>query len=83
MGLHLCPRCLVLKSEVPNIGKDFDLQRRRLLRDYAKGAADRVEDSRKIIFDMGMSVRGKLEILRDASLVPTRVTYLLSPSLVS
>jgi len=77
MGLHLCPRCLVTKSQVPDIGKDFNLRRRRTLRDYAKDAAARVEDARRIIFNLGMSVGGKLKILQDSSLVPTRVRHLI------
>ena len=72
MGKHLCPRCLTVLDEVPDIGKDCDCTRRRHLRDYAKDAA-RVEDARRIIFDKGMSVGGELEILKDRSLVPTRV----------
>lgn len=39
-----------------------------------------MEDARKIIFDKGMSVGGELEILKNGSLIPTRVmcfSYLL------
>ena len=74
MGLYLCPRCLTVLSQVPDIGKDCDCNRRRVLRDYAQDAP-RVEDARRIIFDLGMSVGGELEILKRGSLVPTRVTY--------
>ena len=83
MGIHLCPRCLVKKSEVPDIGKDFDLNRRKTLRNYARDAAARVEDARRIIFDLGMSVGGELKILQDSSLVPTRVTHSTPPLLNS
>jgi len=72
MGIYLCPRCLTRLDQVPDIGKDCDCKR-RCLRDYAKDVA-RVEDSRKIIFDKGMSVGGELEILKFGSLIPTRVT---------
>ena len=77
MGLHLCPRCLVLKSEVPDMGKDFDLRRRQAVRNYARDAVDRVEIARSIIFDKGMSVGGELGILKPRSLVPTRVIHFL------
>ena len=73
MGVYLCPRCLVTKSQVPDIGKDFDLRRQQPLRNYAKDAAARVEDSHRIIFDLGMSVGGELEILKKGSLLLTRV----------
>lgn len=59
------------------MGKNFDLQRRQAGRNYALDAAARVESSRRIIFDMGMSVGGELEILKPGSLVPTRVKHLL------
>ena len=58
------------------MGKNFDLQRRRAVRNYMQDAAARVENSRKIIFDMGMSVGGELEILKFGSLIPTRVRHL-------
>ena len=74
MGMHLCPRCLITKSQVPDIGTDLDQNRRRKLRDYKDGKA-RVEMARKIIFDNGMSVGGDLEILKDGSWVPTRVGF--------
>ena len=76
MGTYLCPRCLVVLNQVPDIGKDCDCKRRQQLRDYAKDAAARVEDSRRIIFDLGMSVGGELEILKRGSLIPTRVLCL-------
>ena len=75
MGTYLCPRCLTVLSQVPDIGKDCDHNRRWPLRDYAKDAAARVETSRGIIFDMGMSVGGELKCLKNGSLIPTRVTY--------
>lgn len=81
MGIHLCPRCNVTKSQVPDMGKDFDLRRRQTLRSYAKDAAARVEDARRIIFDLGMSVGGELKILQDSSLVPTRVMHFIPSSL--
>jgi len=72
MGLYLCPRCLTVLSQVPDIGKDCDRNRRQVLRDYAQDAPC-VEASRRIIFDLGMSVGRELEILKHGSLVLTRV----------
>lgn len=74
MGLFLCPRCLIIKSQVPRIGTKSDEKIRHLLRDYANDSAARIEFARKIVFDSGMSLGGKLEILKKGSLVPTRVT---------
>ena len=72
MGIFLCPRCLTVLDQVSDIGKNCDCARRRHLRNYAKDAA-RVEDARRIIFDMGMSVGGELGVLKNGSLIPTRV----------
>lgn len=74
MGKYLCPRCLTILDEVPDIGKDCDCARRQSHRNYSRDVA-RVEDARKIIFDKGMSVGGELEILKNGSLIPTRVTH--------
>ena len=74
MGKYLCPRCLTCLDQVPDIGKDCDCARRSL-RNYARDSAARVEDARRIIFDMGMSVGGELAILKNGSLVPTRVIH--------
>lgn len=30
MALYLCVRCLVLKADVPQVGKDFDMNRWKL-----------------------------------------------------
>ena len=77
MGLFLCPRCLIKKCDVHKIGTHLDQKNRsRNLRDYAKNAAARVEDARRHIFELGRSVGGELEILKDGSLIPTRVKHL-------
>ena len=69
---------MIVLDQVPDIGKDCDHTRRHPLRDYAKDAAARVEDARRIIFDLGMSVGGELKILKPGSLIPTRVMCVLS-----
>lgn len=73
MGKFFCPRCLACLDEAPDIGKDCDCKKRQNLRDHAKDSTC-VEDAWRIIFDHGMSVGGQLEILKEGSLVPTRVT---------
>lgn len=73
MGLHLCPRCLIIKKKVPRVGMDSDRKIRDLLRDYANDAAARVEHARRLIFNLGRSIGGDLEILKRGSLIPTRV----------
>ena len=75
MGVYLCPQCLVTKSQVPNIGKDFDLWRQQPLQNYVKDAAAHVEDSCRIIFDLGMSVGEELEIQKKGSLLLMRVMH--------
>jgi hypothetical protein len=73
MATFLCPRCLVLKGDVPNIGKDFDMHRRKSRpRRYS---LDNVEIARKAIFDLGRSVgyKGEYDPLKEGSWVPTRV----------
>lgn len=56
---------------------DSDMAIRCFLRDYANDAAARVEHARRLIFDLGRSVGGKLEILGRGSLIPTRVMSFL------
>lgn len=76
MGLFLCPRCLIKKCDVHRIGMDSDQKNRsRNLRDYTKDAVARIEDARRHIFDLGRSVGGKLEVLKEGSLIPTRNAY--------
>lgn len=59
---------------------DSDQAIRRLLRDYANDAVARVEHARRLIFDLGRSVGGELDILKRGSLILTRVPISLSPS---
>ena len=73
MATFLCPRCLVVKDDVPHIGKDFDINRRKS--QARKYSAENVEIARKAIFDLGRSVgyKGELDPLKEGSWVPTRV----------
>ena len=76
LAQFLCPRCKTLKSQVPDISKDFDLHRRKNLRDYARDATARVENAPWNIFDLGLSVGGELEILKEGSWTLMRVMHL-------
>lgn len=73
MATFLCPRCLILKSDVPHIGKDFDMNRRKS--QPRRYSAENVEIARKAIFDLGRSVnyKGEYDLLKEGSWVPTRV----------
>ena len=73
MATFLCPRCLVLKADVPNIGKDFDMNRRKS--QPRRYSLENVEIARKAIFDLGRSVnyKGEYDPLKQGSWVPTRV----------
>ena len=79
---YLCPRCLIIKGDIPQIGTDLDMKRRSSnVREYPP---DRIEDARKALFESGQSVgyKGPLEILKDGSWAPTRVCLVLVPVLV-
>ena len=73
MATFLCPRCLVLKADVPNIGKDFDMNRRKS--QPRRYSLENVEIARKAIFDLGRSVnyKGEYDPLKQGSWVPTQV----------
>jgi hypothetical protein len=73
LAKYICPRCLVLKADVPHIGKDFDMNRRHS--NPRKYSPEDVEAARKAIFDGGRSVgyKGEFDPLKVGSWVPTRV----------
>lgn len=73
LAQYICPRCLVLKTDVPQIGKDFDMNRRHT--NPRKYSLENVDIARKAIFDSGRSVgyKGEINPLKVGSWVPTRV----------
>ena len=73
LATYICPRCLVLKADVPHIGKDFDMRRRHS--NHREYSLENVEIARKAIFDGGRSVgyKGEYDPLKVGSWVPTRV----------
>jgi len=73
MAKFLCPRCLIVKADVPHISKDFDTNRRKSL--ARKYSPKDVEIACKAIFDLGRSVgyKGELDPLNEGLWAPTRV----------
>jgi len=75
-GAYPCPRCLVPKDKIPEIGKDEDRRIRTELRrmDTAERQA-MVDQARKNLYEHGYALSGDSVdgILKDSSLVPTRV----------
>jgi len=81
MGLYPCPRCLVLKGDIPQVGSFLDMKnRQKAARVYS---IKNVEIARKAIFDSGRSVsyNGPHDLLKIGSWVPTRVGSFLTLTL--
>ena len=69
----LCPCCLIVKGDIPHIGKDFDMnQRTSQLRTYL---IEDVNIARTAIFNLGRSVnyKGEYDPLKQGSWAPTQV----------
>lgn len=76
LGIHLCPRCLIRKDQVHELGTKRDMDRRMLL--CRTDSAERrrlIKKVRKMIFKKGYSVSSKAidDLLGDTSSVPIRV----------
>lgn len=70
---HLCPRCLVLKGDVPEIGSHLDILRRSTnARHYP---ASMIELAHRGLFEKGWSIsyKGKHDVLKAGSWAPTLV----------
>ena len=77
MGLYPCPRCLILKEDIPEVGSFLDMKHReKTARVYS---VQNVEIARKAIFDSGRSVgyKGRYDTLKTGSWAPTRVCSFL------
>jgi len=72
-GLCPCPRCLVLKSKLDQLGHVIDKKNR--IDNARKYNADLVNEARKAIFEQGMPIGGVVveRLLKDTSSVPTAV----------
>ncbi|KAF4622074.1 hypothetical protein D9613_008985 [Agrocybe pediades] len=75
---HPCPRCLVKKCDIHNIGTKLDMKRREQLRrvddDHRRS---KVEQARKLIYTKGYSPGSERvsDILESMSLSPTRNAF--------
>ncbi|KAF7323811.1 hypothetical protein MKEN_00602400 [Mycena kentingensis (nom. inval.)] len=79
-----CPRCRILKIDIPNTGKDHDLTKRKDLRKNTVAWRGNVETARRKIFERGAAVNGDQvnDILAGDSYVPNTVNvyvYLSDP----
>ena len=78
LGGCLCPRCLVKKADVPQMGKPSDMLTRMTdIRTNDKAYQALINKAQRLIFQHGKKITGKgvSDLLKDQSLVPTRVTY--------
>ena len=79
LGKHPCPRCLVEKCQIHELGSKADLGRRERLARIDDGPCQfDVETARKLIYMQGVRINSKqiTAILDPKSLVPTRVSML-------
>ena len=78
-GMYPCPRCLVSKDKIPEIGKDEDRRTRvELGRTDTVERQGQVDQARKNLYEGGYALTGDYVdgILKGSSLVPTRVRQL-------
>jgi hypothetical protein len=75
LGKSPCPRCLIKKVEISEVGTPQDLERRQDLRFDDKDRKRRIEKARRLMFAKGVPVTSKKieELLSEKSLVSTRV----------
>jgi Plavaka transposase len=73
-----CPRCFIQKSQIKDIGSHVDDQRRAHIRVDTGQRQDKVNASRRWIFENGRGVNSQAinDILQEDSYVPTRVSSL-------
>lgn len=71
-----CPRCLIPKSRVQNLGSSLDIKQRKTLeRKDDSSRQSKITISRSLIYDRGYGVRSNAveNLLKEHSLVPTSV----------
>ncbi len=78
LGRCPCPRCLVLKSQVPDMGTKYD--RKRQSENFRKDTTFvqmLIAKARKLIFEVGKSIASKAVECKiyTTSLLPTRVRH--------
>ncbi|KIJ07352.1 hypothetical protein PAXINDRAFT_121100, partial [Paxillus involutus ATCC 200175] len=78
LGSCPCPRCLVLKKDIANLGSKRDrAQRNRTAREDTTQRRGLIESARRWIFEKGRSVASKAtdELFNLTSMVPTRNAF--------
>ena len=73
-GSYPCPRCLVPKNKLDQVGLVFDLRSR--IDNVRKYLGDLVAEARKAIYKLGIPINGIAvqRLLKDTSSVPTLVS---------
>ena len=74
LGNRPCPRCFIHISQIKDIGSHVDDQRRAHIRVDTDRRQDRVNMSRKWIFEKGRGVNSLNDLLQDDCYIPTRVS---------
>jgi len=76
-----CPRCLILKSNIPRLGMEVDKKAcQKLARVDSKEIQNTVNHARRLMFEDGTSISSVFidRLLKPHSLVPTRVSSFMS-----
>jgi len=75
-GLCPCPRCLMPKSKLDQMGRHWDFRFR--LREARRYLSDKVQQARRIVYKLGQAVAGAGVdgVLKATSSVPTVVSTL-------
>jgi hypothetical protein len=76
-----CPRCLILKSNIPHLGMEVDKKARQQLAWVdSKEIQNKVNHARRLIFEDGINISSVFidRLLKPHSLVPTRVSSFMS-----
>ena len=76
-----CPRCLILKSNIPRLGMEVDKKaRQKFARVDSKEIQNTVNHARRLMFEDGINVSSVFidRLLKPHSLVPTRVGSFMS-----
>ena len=75
LGKHPCPRCLILKTDIHNVGTPAGAQQRKRIRVDNTSRRQDVEKARKAMFEKGCKITSTQvqSYLSDRSMVPTRV----------
>lgn len=82
LGSCPCPRCLIPKQKIPEVGMKLDDRRRESTKRVADtGLWSTIKTVRTLIYNQALGVKSAAveRVLSTASLVPTMVCFILSP----